>query len=369
MKIFVSYSSLDRQTVTELVSDLIDLEQTVWYDQRLYGGQEWWNEILRQIRECEVFLPVLSPNYLKSNPCRIESRYADNLSRYIFPIRIVNDLEVTSVPQYLMKRQIEKLLDIPSKADYKQLRKTLRHISTTDRPKFKPLPVNLPRPPKIPSQNDTSAIEQSLDQQILAFEEQQQIVEALLTLNDQKINIDKLISKFQSRFDIYHSVFIQLNNFQDKARISELEVSKRALLIALRKILNYGTRCSVSYLDVFRVDTGGSERIQLAIKAKSRVAISTALVNKEEWFKASKGIEKQWIVSPVNYIGFNADWNYETQQVAESVSDDDLKELASRILQSILSFGWDVRDISIEEIEYDPERQKYEIESRDDIPY
>jgi hypothetical protein len=88
MTLFVSYSSKDEVAVRELVSDLERARQTVWLDQELRGGDPWWQDILKQIRECRVFLFALSANALASKPCRAELAYARALGLPILPVQI-----------------------------------------------------------------------------------------------------------------------------------------------------------------------------------------------------------------------------------------------------------------------------------------
>lgn len=88
MTLFVSYSSKDEAPVRELVSDLERARQSVWLDQELRGGDPWWQDILRQIRECRVFIFALSKNSLASKPCRAELAYARALGLPILPVQI-----------------------------------------------------------------------------------------------------------------------------------------------------------------------------------------------------------------------------------------------------------------------------------------
>ncbi len=88
MALFISYSSQDRATVDALTNALRKAQQQVWFDQELGGGDSWWNKILEQIRECEVFVVALSNNWLLSKPSQSELRYARELNRPILPVRI-----------------------------------------------------------------------------------------------------------------------------------------------------------------------------------------------------------------------------------------------------------------------------------------
>ncbi len=88
MALFISYSSQDRLTVDALTTALRRAQQQVWFDQELGGGESWWNKILQQIRECDVFVVALSNNWLQSKPSQAELRYAQALNRPILPVRI-----------------------------------------------------------------------------------------------------------------------------------------------------------------------------------------------------------------------------------------------------------------------------------------
>lgn len=88
MKGFISYSREDNLLVTPLIHDLGKLGHEVWMDKELYGGQDWWDEILRQIAVCEFFVLALSPKSLASGPCQLELAYADSLRRPFLPVAI-----------------------------------------------------------------------------------------------------------------------------------------------------------------------------------------------------------------------------------------------------------------------------------------
>jgi hypothetical protein len=88
MALFISYSSQDRSTVDALTTALRRGQNQVWFDQELGGGDSWWNKILEQIRDCEVFIVALSNNWLQSKPSQSELRYARALNRPILPVRI-----------------------------------------------------------------------------------------------------------------------------------------------------------------------------------------------------------------------------------------------------------------------------------------
>ena len=88
MTIFVSHSSSDAEAVRSLVQSLEAAGGRVWLDQDLTGGEAWWTAILRQIRECSVFVFALSENALQSEACLVELTYARDLGLPILPVQL-----------------------------------------------------------------------------------------------------------------------------------------------------------------------------------------------------------------------------------------------------------------------------------------
>src|SRR5581483_8853640 len=85
-KVFISYSSTELQPVSTLAQHLRTGGYDYWFDQELSGGQRWWNEVLRQIVACDVFLPVISDRFTRSVACRRELEYALALGKPFIPI-------------------------------------------------------------------------------------------------------------------------------------------------------------------------------------------------------------------------------------------------------------------------------------------
>lgn len=70
-RIFISHSHKDNDFGIQLVEDLrqaIGDESAVWYDSRggLSGGDIWWREIKKELRQRNTFIVILSPHSLKS---------------------------------------------------------------------------------------------------------------------------------------------------------------------------------------------------------------------------------------------------------------------------------------------------------------
>ncbi|MBZ0280687.1 MAG: TIR domain-containing protein [Anaerolineae bacterium] len=107
-KIFISYSRIDRNFVDDFVPLLREVygKNDVWVDDELHGGQVWWDEILRQIANCDVFIYLLSNESLESSYCQAEYQEALRLNKLILPVQIRSR---TRIPPELSKVQFVDL--------------------------------------------------------------------------------------------------------------------------------------------------------------------------------------------------------------------------------------------------------------------
>jgi hypothetical protein len=104
MRLFISYARVDR-TFCIQIADTLDIHD-IWFDDRLYAGQDWWKEILRRLDWCEGFVYLLSPNSVASDYCRQEYEIARDSGRHIFPVLIDKD---TPIPEDLRDIQYADL--------------------------------------------------------------------------------------------------------------------------------------------------------------------------------------------------------------------------------------------------------------------
>lgn len=99
MKIFVSYSHRDEDTLERLKAHLSPLRRDgrieTWYDREIRAGGEIDDEISEQLETCNVFVLLISPDFLNSDYCmdtemtRAMGRHEEGTARVI-PI-IVED--------------------------------------------------------------------------------------------------------------------------------------------------------------------------------------------------------------------------------------------------------------------------------------
>lgn len=88
MRLFISYARIDKPYCEQIVSTLA--VHDIWYDQRVHVGLHWWDQILEQLKACEGFVYLLSPDSVKSEYCQKEFAIAQSLGKRIFPVLIYN---------------------------------------------------------------------------------------------------------------------------------------------------------------------------------------------------------------------------------------------------------------------------------------
>ncbi|MEM9511814.1 MAG: toll/interleukin-1 receptor domain-containing protein [Cyanobacteria bacterium P01_E01_bin.48] len=143
-KIFLSYTRHNDLLVKNLTEDIRSLGYSIWFDQELSGGQAWWNQILENIRECDIFIFALSPESLESVPCKREYSYAHALRKPILPVQVKEGVSINLLPSALAQIQI---IDYRN-ADREDAFRLSRALTTL--PSSTPLPNPLPQTPPAP---------------------------------------------------------------------------------------------------------------------------------------------------------------------------------------------------------------------------
>jgi len=84
--VFLSYASEDAEAAARICAGLRSAGIEVWFDQsELRGGDSWDHNIRKQIRECALFVPIISA-HTQSRPegyFRLEWDLADQRSHMI----------------------------------------------------------------------------------------------------------------------------------------------------------------------------------------------------------------------------------------------------------------------------------------------
>jgi len=103
-KVFISYARENRPDIEQLVEQLDVLGCQTWIDSSLHGGQNWWDEVLRRIADCEAFIPIISRGALNSVACQREFDWAENLGKPVLPVAV--EPPPTALPRRFSERQI-----------------------------------------------------------------------------------------------------------------------------------------------------------------------------------------------------------------------------------------------------------------------
>jgi hypothetical protein len=198
MKVVVTYAREDIEVVRALADDIAQFGHDVWIDELLRGGQEWWDEVLFQIRQCDLYVFALTSRSLSSDPCSEELRYADSLRRPLLPV-MMGTVDPDFLPPILARAQFVDYRQ-PTRPAVVALAAALATAGPAD-----PLPVPLPDPPPIPQSQlyDLDLAVRSIDE--LNREQQLSLLDRLKIASRDSRRRDgarELIQLFRQRFDI-----------------------------------------------------------------------------------------------------------------------------------------------------------------------
>jgi TIR domain len=212
--VFVSYARERTEAVEALARDLAALGHEVWLDRELVGGHIWWEQILANVRRCDVFLFALSPEALDSTPCRLEYTYASDLGKAILPVLVADGVSSEFLPPALSRVHY---------VDYRRQDKPAAFglvKAFAGLPSPPPLPDPLPAPPSLPS-SFLGALKEQIERESLTFAEQTALVVKLRDRLGEPTYADevrKLLGRLRQRDDLYAKVAAEIDRVLDDAR-------------------------------------------------------------------------------------------------------------------------------------------------------
>jgi TIR domain len=214
MSVFVSYAREDRHLVDELVHDLKAVNQEVWIDTALTGGEAWWQTVLEQVRECAAFVFALSPASVKSLACLAELSYASDLSRSIVPVKVGRvDVEIAPPP-------IPNLEVIEYRTKDKDSALAVANAIIRAARRSAPLPDPLPESPAAPASYATS-LKAEIDAKELSVKRQGEILEVLKGRLDDPDFVNRrlargLLADLRARADVGAAVAMHIDQLLKK---------------------------------------------------------------------------------------------------------------------------------------------------------
>ena len=203
-KVFVSYARESQGRIRSIAEDLSALGCDVWYDQGMIGGQGWWDQILDEIRQRDVFAFAIAPDSLESVACNAERAYASALNKIILPLLISEGVNVELLP-----RELARIHYVDCRSDDKESLKALyKALSALPYP-YPRLPQPLPQRPDLPLSYLAVLKEQVESTEGLNLDQQLSLLLALKQgLRNAKYANDvlALLRQFRSRDDLLAKV-------------------------------------------------------------------------------------------------------------------------------------------------------------------
>jgi hypothetical protein len=203
--LFISYARENKQAVDQLVDHLGVVGYRTWVDSSLRGGQDWWQEILSRIADCDVFIAIVSQEALNSTACGREREWAAALGKPMLPVAI--EPLSTALPKSLSTLQ---------NVDYSDLglrdRAALTLAGALAALPATPAPPNpLPVPPEAPLSYLTDLVDQVAGPDSIDHERQRQIVSRLETAlrsvdPEERRGGSDILQRFRGRGDLYADV-------------------------------------------------------------------------------------------------------------------------------------------------------------------
>ena len=200
-KVFISYCRQSQPQVMALACALEQQGQPVWYDQHLMGGQTWWQEILKHIRDCDVLILGLDENTWESNACRLEFEYARSLNKSIVPVLLSEKVSVETLPSSLSRLQFERFTEQTAQVQStKNIYDALQAL-----PQSGELPNPLPTEPPMPLDPMVEWANDIDSPEFLSVEQQYSLLQALKRSTQQAETQQTsitLLKRFRKRKDI-----------------------------------------------------------------------------------------------------------------------------------------------------------------------
>jgi hypothetical protein len=196
---------VNRADINQLVEHLEGMGCRPWFDSSLHGGQDWWQEILRQIQDCDVFVTIVSEAGLNSVACAREFEWAEALGKSVLPVA------TEPVPAGLHRRLVSRQIvdySVPAERDKAALKLAAAVMAL---PSSEPLPAPLPTPPAAPLSYLTDLDERISLADPLSQAEQREVLEslepALRSLDpDERRGGRRILERFSSRGDLFADV-------------------------------------------------------------------------------------------------------------------------------------------------------------------
>jgi hypothetical protein len=122
-KVFISYSSNDREFALKLTDSLIKLGVDIWIDRKsIRAGTNWGNEIWEALKISEIMILIISPSSMASKNVEDEWQYFRDKNKPIIPIQFQ---PVTDVHFQLNRKNYINFYKLTYETAFEELRREL----------------------------------------------------------------------------------------------------------------------------------------------------------------------------------------------------------------------------------------------------
>ncbi len=201
-RIFITYARENRGEVEALTADLGRLGHDVWYDAEIRGGQHWWDEILRRIAGCDIYVFAMTEPAIDSRPCVAELDYAVATARPLLPVQL-ETVSPALLPRTLAEAQF---------VDYRSADKDsvfALNSALNTMPTHTPLPDPMPLYPEIPPDPVAQAKQRIDDPTEMTRSSQLELVDVLgheLRVHGHRRDVASVLWRLRSRVDVMGEV-------------------------------------------------------------------------------------------------------------------------------------------------------------------
>jgi len=227
-RVFVSYSRHDVESITHLTRDLQAVGLDTWHDNSLTGGQRWWDSILENIRQCDVFIFALSQSSSDSEACRSELSYVVRLGKAILPVLVADGMSTNLLPHPFRDLQCTDYRRRDREATFALVK------AVYSAPPTPPLPAVLPEPPPVPGSYLGTLLERVDSAEPLNAQDQAGLLfdlETRLRDGSSQPEVRDLLLKMKRRDDLLAKIaaridhILQTNDDQTAARAFTASIS------------------------------------------------------------------------------------------------------------------------------------------------
>lgn len=95
VNIMLSYRTPDRGVADEIFDALKSAGLSPWMDYKgIQPGSKWRDELLKEVRQCDAFIALLTPAYVQSEHCRMELHIARSRECPVLPVMLEDTMSL-----------------------------------------------------------------------------------------------------------------------------------------------------------------------------------------------------------------------------------------------------------------------------------